>query len=157
MNGGFECFLLKVRNEIVIIWIIIEIFGINLSFFIEVDNSISYWYGLYKNSLKLRKYCMIINYRGELKRILILYYVYWNIGFYNIIVSVGNDVFILFVNCVVEIFLRFCKKFEIILNGVGDFFVVVIFFFVVDVVEIEVNIEIFCFEFKELIYEWNIF
>lgn len=100
---------------------------------------------------------MIINYRGELKRILILYYVYWNIGFYNIIVSVGNDVFILFVNCVVEIFLRFCKKFEIILNGVGDFFVVVIFFFVVDVVEIEVNIEIFCFEFKELIYEWNIF
>lgn len=157
MNGGFECFLLKVRNEIVIIWIIIEIFGINVSFFIEVDNSISYWYGLYKNSLKLRKYGMIINYRGELKRILILYYVYWNIGFYNIIVSVGNDVFILFVNCVVEIFLRFCKKFEIILNGVGDFFVVVIFFFVVDVVEIEVNIEIFCFEFKELIYEWNIF
>lgn len=157
MNGGFECFLLKVRNEIVIIWIIIEIFGINVSFFIEVDNSISYWYGLYKNSLKLRKYGMIINYRGELKRILILYYVYWYIGFYNIIVSVGNDVFILFVNCVVEIFLRFCKKFEIILNGVGDFFVVLIFFFVVDVVEIEVNIEIFCFEFKEFIYEWNIF
>lgn len=122
-----------------------------------MDNSISYWYGLYKNSLKLRKYGMIINYRGELKRILILYYVYWNIGFYNIIVSVGNDVFKLFVNCVVEIFLRCCKKFEIILNGVGDFFVVVIFFFVVDVVEIEVNIEIFCFEFKELIYEWNIF
>ena len=157
LNGDLECSSPKVRNDIVTIRATIEILGTNSSLLIEVDNNTSYWYGPHKNSLIPRKHGMITNYRGELKRTSILNHVYQNIGVYNITVSVGNDVSISSVNCVVEILSRPCKKPQITLKGAGDSPAVARSFFAVDVVEIEANIEIFCPESKESAYEWNIF
>ena len=157
LNGNLECSSPKVRNEIVTIRATIEILGTNSSLLIEVDNNTSYWYGPHKNSLIPRKQGMITNLRGELKRTSIVHHTYQNIGFYNITVSVGNDVSISSVNCVVEILSRPCKKPQITLKGVGDSPATARSFFAVDVVEIEANIEIFCPESKESAYEWNIF
>lgn len=157
LNDDLECSSPKVRNETVTIRATIEIFGTNSSLLIEVDNSTSYWYGPHKNSLISRRHGMVTNYRGELKRTSILHHVYQNEGVYNITVSVGNDVSISSVNCVVEILSRPCKKPEIILKGVGASPAAARSFFTVDVVEIEANIEIFCPESRESAYEWNIF
>ena len=157
LDGDLECSSPKVRNEIVTIRATVEILGTNSSLVIEVDNSTSYWYGQHKNSVISRKQGMITNYRGELKRTSILHHVYRNKGLYNITVSVGNEVSISSVNCVVEILSRPCKKPEVKLKGVGDSPAAARSFFAVDVVEIEANIEIFCPESKESAYEWNIF
>lgn len=45
MYSYFECFLFKVRNEIVIIWVVLEVFGMNLIFLVELGNIMRYWYG----------------------------------------------------------------------------------------------------------------
>lgn len=157
MHGGLECSSPKVRNEIVTIRATIEILGTNSSLLIEVDNSTSYWYGQPTNNLIPRKHGMIMKYRGELKRTSILHHVYHTKGVYNITVSLGNDVSKSSVNCVVEILSRPCKKPQIVLKGVGDSPAAARYFFAVDVVEIEANIEIFCPESKASAYEWNIF
>ena len=157
LNGDLECSSPKVRNEIVTIRATIEFLGTNSSLLVEVDNSTSYWYGPHKNSLISRKHGMITNYRGELKRTSTLNHVYHNKGVYNITVSVGNDVSISSVNCVVDILSRPCKKPEITFKRVGYSPEAARSFFAVDVVEIEANVEIFCPESKESVYEWKIF
>ena len=157
LNGDLECSSPKVRNENVTIQATIEILGTNSSLVIEVDNRTRYWYGPHKSSLIPKQNAMIMNYRGELKRLSILHHLYHATGVYTITVSLGNDVSISSVNCVVEILSRPCKKPEITLKGVGDSPAAARSFFAVDVVEIEANIEIFCPESKESAYEWNIF
>lgn len=157
LNGDLECSSPKVRNENVTIRATIEFLGTNSSLVIEVDNSTSYWYGPQENSLILRKHGMITNYRGELKRTSTLHHVYHNEGVYNITVSVGNDVSISTLNCVVEILSRPCKKPEITFKRVGYSPAAARSFFAVDVVEIEANVEVFCPESKESVYEWKIF
>lgn len=84
-------------------------------------------------------------------------YVFEILGVYNIIVILINYVFRLLVICEVEILFRFCKKFELRLKNVGSSLVDVRDFFKVSNIIIEVDVDIFCFEFVKFYYEWKIF
>ena len=160
LNGGtVECSSPKVVKDIVTIQITIEILGTKSTLSIELDNNTSYYYGNLQSYVELTKNDKntTVQYRGVLKKNIILQHVYNTQGIYTIKASLGNVVSRSSTTCEVEILSRPCKKPKVILKDIGDIPDDAKHFFRADVISIEAEVDVFCPESKESKYKWKIF
>ena len=152
LNGRLECSSPKVKKETVTIRATVKILGTNSTLLIELDNNTRYWYGdaTVENDTTTQ-------YGGELKRTVVIHYVYDSPGVYNITAVIRNDVSKSSANCEVEILSRPCKKPEVKLNRVGNIPKDARHLFTSEDIIIDADIDVFCPESKKSQYEWKVF
>lgn len=154
-----ECSTPNVLKEIVTVKVTVETLGTNSTLRFDMDNTTSYWYGDQENHIGSERNDKNtdLKYLGKLRRTITLHHVYNTPGIYIITAVLGNAVSKSLSTCEVEILPRPCKKPTVILRNVGVIPEDARSFFMVDSINIEADVDLFCPESKESKYEWKIF
>ena len=159
-NGGLvECSTPNVLKATITVKATVQTLGTNSTLRFDMDNTTSYWYGDHENHLGLEKNDnnTDLKYNGKLRRTITLRHVYNTPGIYIITAVLGNAVSKSLSTCEVEILPRPCKKPTVTFKNVGVIPEDARSFFVVDSINIEADVDVFCPESKEPKYEWKIF
>ena len=157
-GGLLRCSSPRVMGEIVTIQTTIKILGTNSTLLIELDKSTSYCYGHVCGCNELEKGYLSkrVQYRGELKKDIILKKVFNSQGIFTINATLGNAVSRVSTACEVEILARPCRKPKVKLKDAGEIPNDAKHFFRAEGITIEADVDVFCPESKESKYEWEI-
>ena len=158
-GGLLKCSSPKVMGEIVIIQTTLKTLGTNSTLLIKLNNITSYCYGHVGGCTELEKGDIPkrVQYRGELKKDIILKQFFNSQGIFIINATLGNAVSRVSTACEVEILSRPCRKPKVKLKDAADIPNKAKHFFRAEGITIEADVDVFCPESKESKYEWEIF